>query len=358
MKSFESDTLDPLPLTHNVLRATASLHEHHGREELYVQQAPQVLRTLREVAVIQSTESSNRIEGVVAPPKRLKALMRDKTKPQNRSEQEIAGYRDVLGTIHASHAAMPFTPNLVLQLHRDLFKYTDTRGGVWKPTDNAITERHPDGTEVVRFKTVPAFQTADYMERLHQRFEVLWKEGEVDQLLLIAAYVLDFLCIHPFLDGNGRMARLLTLLLLYRADYGVGRYISLERLVEDSRESYYDTLYQSSQGWHEAEHTLQPWTEYFLGVLTAAYKDFESRVGSVQMERGAKTEQIRAAVSRLPDGFKTKDVERLCPGVSRSLIRKVFAELKDEDVIIAEGRGPAAVWRKLGRGGVLPADTE
>ncbi len=350
MKSFETNTLAPLPLTHNVVRTTARLHEHLGREALYAQQAPQVLRTLREVAVIQSTESSNRIEGVVAPPERLRALVRDKTKPRNRSEQEITGYRDVLGTIHASHAAMPFTPGLVLQLHRDLFRYTDAQGGAWKSTNNTITERHPDGTEVVRFETVPAFQTAAYMEQLHRRFEQLWKDDTVDRLLLIAAYVLDFLCVHPFLDGNGRMARLLTLLLLYRAGYGVGRYISLERVVEDSRESYYDTLYQSSQGWHEGKHTLLPWTEYFLGVLTAAYKDFESRVGTMQMERGAKTEQVRSAVDRLPDGFKTKDVGRLCPSVSRSLIRKVFSDLKAEGLIRAEGRGPAAVWRKVGLG--------
>ena len=347
MKSFQSDDqLAALPLTHDVLRSVAKIHERRGRERMHEQQVPQGLKTLRQVAVIQSTESSNRIEGVEAEPSRIKELVSEKTTPRDRSEQAIAGYRDVLATIHTSHADMPFSPNLVRQLHRDLFKYTTTDGGDWKPTRNAITERAPDGTERVRFETVAPHLTASYMEELHERFEQAWQAGTVDKLLLIAAYVVDFLCIHPFLDGNGRMARLLTLLLLYRADYGVGRYISLERIVEDSRESYYDTLYQSSQGWHEAEHVLTPWTLYFLGVLMAAYEAFEDRVGQLTTRRGAKTQRIRDAVKRLPDGFKTRDVERLCPSVSRSLIHKVFNDLKDEERIWAEGRGPAAVWRK------------
>ena len=347
MKSFTTDTIEVLPLTHRLVRSAARLHEYRGREQLYMQQAPQALKTLREVAVIQSTESSNRIEGVEAAPARLKALMKDKTAPQNRSEQAIAGYRDVLNTIHARHADIPVTSNVVLQLHRDLFAYMDVNGGTWKPTNNTITQRNPDGQVVVRFEPVPAFQTADYMDQLHDRLEVLWSKGEVDKLFVIAAYVLDFLCIHPFSDGNGRMARLLTLLLLYKAGYEVGRYVSLERVIEKSRESYYDTLYKSSQRWHEGEHTLAPWTEYMLGVLLSAYDEFEERVGTLRLRRGAKTERVINAVERLPDGFKTRDVERLCPSVSRSLIRKVFGELKDQGKIKAEGRGPAAVWRKL-----------
>jgi Fic family protein len=188
------------------------------------------------------------------------------------------------------------------------------------------------------------------MKTLHARFDRAWREGLVDPLLLIAAYVLDFLCIHPFRDGNGRMARLLTLLLLYKANYGVGQYISLEKLVEESRESYYETLYQSSQGWHDADHDLLPWTEYFLGTLLAAYKEFEDRVGELRTQRGAKTQRILDAVEKLPDGFKTRDVEELCPSVSRSLIRKVFNQLKEKGKIKAEGRGPAAIWRKLNEG--------
>jgi Fic family protein len=347
MHSFGDVTLPPLALTHDLVRSVSRLHEYRGREELYTRQARQALKTLREVAVIRSTESSNRIEGVEAAPERIKALVEESTAPETRSEQAIAGYRDVLGTIHAHHEEMTFSVNLVRQLHRDLFTYTDDKGGDWKPTDNAITEQHPDGTEVVRFETVAAFQTPEVMDTLHDRFERAWTAGTADKLLVIAAYVLDFLCVHPFRDGNGRVARLITLLLLYKAGYEVGRYISLERLVEDSRESYYDTLYRSSQDWHDAEHDLRPWTEYFLGTLLAAYKEFEDRVGELRTQRGAKTQRILDAVEQLPDGFKTRDVEELCPSVSRSLIRKVFNELKDDGRLRAEGRGPAAVWRKL-----------
>jgi Fic family protein len=248
MKSFDDASLPALPLTHDLMRSVGTLHEYRGREQLYAQQARQALDTLKEVAVIRSAESSNRIEGVEAAPGRIKKLMEESTAPETRSEQAIAGYRDVLNTIHTRHEDIEFSPGVVRQFHRDLFKYTSSRGGDWKSTGNDIIEEHPDGTEVVRFETASPHRTPEYMKTLHERFDRAWKEGEVDPLLLIAAYVLDFLCIHPFQDGNGRMARLLTLLLLYKADYGVGQYISLEKLVEDSRESYYDALYQSSQG--------------------------------------------------------------------------------------------------------------
>ncbi|MCS3663439.1 Fic family protein [Salinibacter ruber] len=329
------------------MRSVGTLHEYRGREQLYAQQARQALDTLKEVAVIRSAESSNRIEGVEAAPGRIKKLMEESTAPETRSEQAIAGYRDVLNTIHTRHEDIEFSTGVVRQFHRDLFKYTSSRGGDWKSTGNDIIEEHPDGTEVVRFETASPHRTPEYMKTLHERFDRAWKEGEVDPLLLIAAYVLDFLCIHPFQDGNGRMARLLTLLLLYKADYGVGQYISLEKLVEDSRESYYDALYQSSHGWHEAKHDLHPWTDYFLGTLLAAYEEFEDRVGELRTQRGAKTQRILDAVEELHDGFKTRDVEELCPSVSRSLIRKVFDELKEQGKLRAEGRGPAAVWRKL-----------
>ena len=216
MKSFERGYLDRLPISLELLRAVGMLREFKGRQELYKRQIPQALETLQQAAVIQSTESSNRIEGVVAPLKRIQALVAGKTTPRDRSEQEIAGYRDVLNTIHANHAEIPFKPGIVLQFHRDLYQYAGG-GGQWKGTDNDIVERQANGKTVLRFKPVPAFATPDHMERLHERFDHAWNEGKVEPLLLIAAYVLDFLCIHPFPDGNGRMARLLTLLLLYHA---------------------------------------------------------------------------------------------------------------------------------------------
>lgn len=259
MRSFEPGFLTRQPINQPLVQTIRLLGEYKGRQELFSRQSPQVLRTLREAAVIESTEASNRIEGVVAPRDRVRALVAGRAQPANRSEQEIAGYRDVLNTIHAHHAAMDLTPNLVLQLHRDLFQFAPGGGGRWKPADNRITEHRADGTMVVRFTPVAAHAVPDAMARLTGGFSQAIGTGDVEPLLLVPACVLDFLCIHPFADGNGRLARLLTLLLLYRAGYEVGRYVSLEGLVERTKESYYDTLFASSQGWHEGVHSLVPW---------------------------------------------------------------------------------------------------
>lgn len=347
MMSFESGVLERQPITHGLLRVLRSVGEYRGKQGLFREQAPQVLRTLRQAAVIESTEASNRIEGVVAPTARIRKLVEHKTEPRNRSEQEIAGYRDVLSTIHVNHAGMRFTPGLVLQLHRDLYQFTSAEGGRWKPVDNEISETLPDGTRRLRFRTVPAYWTPDAMRELHTRFERAWAEEEVEPLLLIGAYVLDFLCIHPFLDGNGRMARLLTLLLLYRAGYEVGRFISLEGVVERTRESYYDTLHSASQGWHEGEHSLLPWWEYFLGVvLLTAYRDFEQRIGSITTARGSKREMVLDVVGRLSDRFQYEDVERACLGVSRPTINRTLAELRRAGAIRLLKPGRDALWEK------------
>lgn len=231
MKSFQAGFVEQQPITHNILQTVRRLGEFKGKEELFRAQLPQALETLRQAAIIQSTESSNRIEGVTASPKRIEAIVKQKTAPRGRSEQEIAGYRDVLNTIHANYAAIPFTTNVVLQFHRDLYRYAEAGGGKWKTTNNEITETLPDGTRTIRFAPVAAHMTADYMTALHGGFNAEWNAGRIDKLLLIPAYVLDFLCIHPFLDGNGRLARLLSLLLLYKANFDVGRFISLERII-------------------------------------------------------------------------------------------------------------------------------
>jgi Fic family protein len=351
MNSFEPGFLERLPIPHNLLRTVRLLGEYKGKEDLFRQQSPQVLKSLQHVAVIQSTESSNRIEGVVAPLKRIQDLVDQKTTPRSRSEQEIAGYRDVLNTIHTDPARIPFTPGVVQQLHRDLFKYTPSPGGQWKSLDNEIAHFLPDGTKVLRFQPVPAIHTPEAMEKLHTRFREHWEAGEIEPLLLIAAYLLDFLCIHPFSDGNGRMARLLGLLLLYRAGFEVGRYISLEKIVEESRESYYDSLYASSQGWHDAKHDLLPWSEYFLGVLVAAYRKFEERAAALEGPRGSKTQMVLEAVRNMPDGFRMADLERACPGVSRDMLRVVINDLKRTGAVWREGTGRGAVWRKHGNNG-------
>jgi len=347
MNSFKSDFLEKQPISHSFLRTIRLLGEYRGKETLFMQQTPQVLESLRQVAIIQSTESSNRIEGINAPADRIKKLVEHKTTPKNRSEQEIAGYRDALATIHANHANMPFTVGIVLQLHRDLYQFVAQQGGRWKMTDNEISETRADGTKITRFRPTPAHQTPDAMDQLHALFREQWEQGKIDPLLLIPAYVFDFLCIHPFTDGNGRMARLLTLLLLYHAGFEVGRYISLEYMVEKQREGYYDSLYKSSQGWHEGAHNLLPWWEYFLGVmLIGAYREFEHRTGELTSAYGAKRQLIMGVIGRLPMTFRVADIESACPGVSRPTINRALRDLREAGKIICEKGGRDAVWRK------------
>ena len=349
MSSFEREFLEKQPIPHSLLRTIRLLGEYRGKEALFIQQTPQVLESLRQVAIIQSTESSNRIEGIEAPPARIKKLVEHKTTPKNRSEQEIAGYRDALATIHANHANMPFTTGIVLQLHRDLYQFVAQQGGRWKMADNEISETRSDGTKVTRFRPIPAHQTPEAMERLHALFKEQWDRGEIDPLLLIPAYVLDFLCIHPFTDGNGRMARLLTLLLLYQSGFEVGRYISLEYLIENQREGYYDALYKSSQDWHEGEHTLLPWWEYFLGVmLLAAYRELERRTGELTTAHGAKTELVLAAIRKLPERFRYADLAQACPNVSRPTIKRVLARLREDGAVECIKSGRDAIWEKRG----------
>src|ERR671934_362416 len=348
-KSFENGVLARQQLSQTLLQSVRLVGEYRGKEALFSQQSPQVLQALRESAVIQSTESSNRIEGVVAPAQRIRDLVAKRSEPANRSEQEIAGYRDVLGTIHTNFADMPLTSNLVLQLHRDLFQFVPGGGGRWKSAENDITETRPDGTTVVRFKPVAPHLVADAMAQLHERYRVALDAGAVDPLLLVPTYVLDFLCIHPFADGNGRMARLLTLLLLYQAGYQVGRYISLETAIEETKDGYYDSLHASSQGWHEARHSLVPWWEYFVGVmLVKAYHQFEERVGVTTARRGAKRDMIRDAVNRLPNRFRYADLERALPAVSRPTIARALRELRAEGAIRCLKPGRDAAWQKIG----------
>jgi len=350
MRSFEQGFLERQAIPHSLLRTTRLLGEYKGKEALFKQQTPQVLESLRQVAIIQSTESSNRIEGIEAPPERIRKLVEHKTTPQNRSEQEIAGYRDVLATIHANHANIPITTGMVLQLHRDLYQFVAGPGGRWKMTNNSIAETRADGTRIIRFEPVPAHQTPDAMERLHALYRELWDRQEIDPLLLIPAYVFDFLCIHPFTDGNGRMARLLTLLLLYHAGFEVGRYVSLEHLIENQREGYYDALFKSSQGWHDGRHTLLPWWEYFLGImLLGAYREFERRTGELTTAHGAKTEMVIAAISKLPATFRYGDLARACPNVSRPTIKRVLGLLRHEGKVECVKPGRDAVWEKRGR---------
>lgn len=346
-KSFENGVLARQTLSQSLLQSVRLVGEYRGKEALFNQQSPQVLQALRESAVIHSTESSNRIEGVVAPPQRIRDLVAGRTEPANRSEQEIAGYRDALNTIHTNFAGMPLTSNLVLQLHRDLFQFVPGGGGRWKSADNDIIETRHDGTTVLRFKPLAPHLVPDAMTQLHDRYRAALDATAVDPLLLVPTYVLDFLCIHPFADGNGRMARLLSLLLLYRAGYEVGRYVSLETAIEETKEGYYDALYASSQNWHDSRHALLPWWEYFVGVmLVKAYRQFEERVGVTNARRGAKRDMIRDAVTRLPDRFRYADLARTLPAVSRPTIARALRELRVEGAIRCVKPGRDATWEK------------
>ena len=324
------------------------LGEYQGKQALYFKQTPEILETLRQTSIVESAESSNRIEGITAPHHRIEKIVLKTTKPRNRSEQEIAGYRDALALIHESHEHMHLSTNLILQLHAMLYRYHAGTGGHWKLTDNKIVENYPDGhLKRVRFVPTPAVTTPQAMEDLVTTYQETKNQKLYEPLLVIPLAILDFLCIHPFSDGNGRAARLFTLLLLYQSGYQVGRYISLERVFEESKETYYETLEVSSKGWHENEADVFPWLNYFWGTLLRAYKELEDRVGKIKKGRGHKTEQIKYAISQKVAAFTISDLERDCPGVSREMLRKVLRKLRDQGKLSSIGTGRGAKWKKL-----------
>lgn len=330
------------------VHALLTIAEARGRGEVFRRQHPAGLETLRGVALIQSAEASNAIENIRAPRERIEALVADTTIPENRSEQEIAGYRFVLDQIHANGANIPFEPRNVEQLHGYLARFTgDRTAGRWKGLDNVVEEHRPDGSVVVRFQPVSADGTPKAMEDLHAGFARAMEKAEYANLLLAAAYVLDFLVIHPFRDGNGRMARLITLWLLYICGHEVGRYISIEKIIEESKETYYEALQRSTVGWHEDKHELGPWTDYFLGIINAAYREFENRTGLVN-GRGSKRTLITTFIrSSLSDEFSVRQVRDASPGVSDAYLSKVLGQLKADGVIEPIGRGRGARWRRL-----------
>ncbi len=351
MPSLSPSTLARLRFSAEDVASLRQLGEYRGKQELFARQRPEVLETLRTAAVIESNESSNRLEGIVAPKARIKALVLKDTRPRNRSEQEIAGYRDALNLLHRSARDMPLATNVILQLHSTVYRYLPQQGGRWKMTDNQIVERGPDGGVLrVRFTPVAAVATPHAMEELVRTYRAAVREERHDRLVLIPLTLLDFLCVHPFTDGNGRVARLLTLQLLYHAAYEVGRYISLERIFEESKDTYYETLEASSHGWHQSDHDVRPWMSYFWGTLLRAYKEFEERVGTIDSGRGSKTRQVRSAVHRRVIPFSISELERDCPGVSRDMIRRVLRQMRDEGMLVTEGQGRGARWRRLDGG--------
>jgi len=345
MQSLAPEYLNKLVFTESTISTLKAIGEYKGKQALFFKQTPEILNTLKQVAVIESSESSNRLEGITAPHKRIEGIVLKATDPRNRPEQEIAGYRDALNLIHESAEYMTFSENIILQLHSMIHRYMAVNAGVWKLGDNEIVEKNKDGTvKRVRFKPVSALQTPKAMEDLIKSYGNSINRDNKEPLLVIPLTIFDFLCIHPFSDGNGRVARLLTLQLLYNFGYEVGRFIGLERIFEESHETYYESLEKSSVGWHKGKHNVYPWLNYFWGVLLRAYREFEERVGDIRKGRGSKTEQIRQAVMRKISPFSISDIERECSGISRDMVRVVLRSMRDKNEILLTGKGRAAKW--------------
>ena len=336
-------------LTPEIVSYLAQIHEQKGQQNLFIEAHKDELSELLEIAKIQSTDASNRIEGIITTDDRLKKIVRNKTTPRNRSEREIAGYRDVLASIHEDYDYIPIRPNMILQLHRDLYKFNNTGfGGNYKNSDNIIAEEMPDGTKRIRFQPVPAWETPEAMETLCNTFNNAMNDPNMDPLLLMPIFILDFLCIHPFNDGNGRMSRLLTLLILYQSGYFVGKYISLEKLIADHKESYYEALQDSDAGWHEAENDYLPFVRYMLGIIIAAYRDFENRVQILITKGLSKPERVREII-RSSTGKTTKaEIMAQCPDVSPKTVQRALERLlaSGEVLKIGGGRYTSYIWNR------------
>jgi Fic family protein len=345
MKAFDyQNTLAKL-LTPEIVQLLTSIHEHKGKQELFIEANADDLTSLLEIAKIQSTGASNRIEGIYTSDKRLIELVQGKTEPRNRPEQEIAGYREVLATIHESYDYIIPNPNTILQLHRDLYHFnTSSIGGVYKNSDNVIAEIKLDGKEKVRFIPVSAFQTPDAMDRLCDAFGNAWKDDKFDKLLIIPMFILDFLCIHPFNDGNGRISRLLSLLLLYKAGYIVGKYVSIEMLIEKTKETYYESLQDSSLNWKEEESTYEPFITYYLSILIGAYNDFEDRVEHMKYRKISKPERIKVVINKTVGKITKKEIMDICPDISQVTVERTLTRLVKDDYILKVGAGPTSAY--------------
>lgn len=335
-------------LTPEIVGLLTRIHEYKGEQTLFIEAKADTLAQLTEIAKIQSTEASNRIEGIYTSDERLRLLVKDKTIPHTRSEQEIAGYRDVLNSIHESYDYIPIKPSIMLQLHRDLYRFSGINGGRYKNTDNVIAEEDAQGNRSIRFQPVPAWETQDAMERLCQAFDEAIGREEIDPLLLIPMFVLDFLCIHPFNDGNGRMSRLLTLLLLYRAGYIVGKYISIEKLIEETKETYYEALQTSSQNWHEEQNRYEPFVRYMLGIVLSAYREFSSRVKTLTASGLSKPERIAELIKNTIGKITKAEIQQKCPDISTITIQRTLNKLLEnrEIIKIGGGRYTAYTWNR------------
>lgn len=348
MRSFDYIKTPEQLLKPEIVQMVGNIHEHKGKQELFLEANIEELKTLLEVALIQSTGASNRIEGIYTTDKRLEELVRQKAEPRNRSEQEISGYREVLTTIHESYEYINPRPNIILQLHRDLYSYSGRNaGGNYKNSDNVIAETDAEGHQKARFIPVPAFQTPEAMNELCTNFLEAWDADRIDKLILIPMFILDFLCIHPFNDGNGRMSRLLTLLLFYKAGYIVGKYVSIEMLIEKTKETYYEALQESSNGWHENENRYESFVKYYLGIILKAYSEFEGRVEHLKNRSLSKPDRIKAVIDNKVGKITKKEIMELCPDISKVTVERTLTELVRSGYIAKVGAGPATGYVRI-----------
>ena len=339
MRTFNYSLIKENKWDSELLGLIAAIYKEAGKQEMYLKQKPQELEKLVEIAKIQSTEASNAIEGIVTTNTRIRQLMEEKTTPRNRDEKEIAGYRDVLGIIHESFDAIPITQNYILQLHKILFSHLgNPAAGKTKTVQNYISASFPDGHTETLFIPLAPYETPEALDRICEEYNRVIGNAELEPLIAIPVFIHDFLCIHPFNDGNGRMSRLLTTLLLYRSGFYVGKYISLEAKIAKHKDLYYDALSASQNGWHEGSDDPVPFIKYLLGTILAAYRDFEDRFALVEIKRSA-LDMVRLATQYKIGRFTKQDIRELCPSISISSIEGALRKMVDNGEIKREGSG-------------------
>ena len=347
MRNFNYSEIKNQKWDSDILGLIAAIYKEAGKQELYLKQKPQELEKLVEIAKIQSTEASNAIEGIITTNTRIKQLVEEKTTPKNRDEQEIAGYRDVLNIIHESFDAIPISQNYILQLHRILYSHMNNpMGGRTKSVQNYISATYPDGHVETLFTPLSPFETPRALDKICEEYNRVIGNMEVEPLIIIPIFIHDFLCIHPFNDGNGRMSRLLTTLLLYRNGFYVGKYISLEAKIAKNKDLYYNVLSQAQHGWHEGNEDVVPFIKYLLGTILAAYKDFEDRFSLVETKLPA-LEMVRQASMYKIGRFNKQDIRELFPTLSNSSIEKAFRDLISLGEIRKEGKGKSTYYYRL-----------
>lgn len=347
MRDFNYSEIRNQKWDSDILGLIAAIYKEAGKQEMFLKQKPQELEKLVEIAKIQSTEASNAIEGIITTSTRIKQLVEEKTTPKNRDEQEIAGYRDVLNIIHDSFDAIPISQNYILQLHKILYSHMNNpMGGRTKGVQNYISATYPDGHVETLFTPLSPFETPEALDKICQEYNRVIGNMEVEPLIVIPIFIHDFLCIHPFNDGNGRMSRLLTTLLLYRNGFYVGKYISLEAKIARNKDLYYSALSQAQHGWHEGTEDVVPFIKYLLGTILAAYKDFEDRFSLVETKLPA-LEMVRQASMYKIGRFNKQDIRELCPTLSNSSIEKAFRDLIALGEIQKEGKGKGTCYFRL-----------